>query len=99
MRLSDLFKVRSAVENRGMAHPDAELESALRSLARIIDRYGEAYWPLFERLEAELYARRSRSARLAAYRRQPHIAPVLRAKPPVQEMGEQSSEVHRAGKP
>jgi hypothetical protein len=34
-----------------LAVSDAELEKALRSVARLIDRYCDAYWPLFERLE------------------------------------------------
>ena len=51
-----------------MAVSDADLEQALRSMARIIDRYGDVYWPIFERLETELSERRTRSARLAAYR-------------------------------
>ncbi|MFN7179963.1 hypothetical protein [Hyphomonas sp.] len=50
-----------------MAVSDAELEKAVRSLARLIDRYGDAYWPLFERLEAELKERNSRKDRLNAY--------------------------------
>lgn len=50
-----------------MAVSDAELEKAVRSLARLIDRYGDAYWPLFERLDAELKERNSRKDRLNAY--------------------------------
>mgnify|MGYP000644210606 CR=1 FL=1 len=50
-----------------MAVSDAELEKAIRSLARLIDRCGDAYWPLFERLEAELKERNSRKDRLDAY--------------------------------
>ncbi len=50
-----------------LAVSDAELEKALRSVARLIDRYGDAYWPLFERLEAELKERNSRKDRLSAY--------------------------------
>lgn len=50
---------------------DRDIEVALRTVARIIERYGDAYWPIFERLENELYARRSRAARLASYRAKP----------------------------
>lgn len=46
---------------------DAEIEKAIWSLARLIHRYGDAYWPLFERLEAELKERNSRKDRLNAY--------------------------------
>ena len=58
-----------------MAVSDAELEKALRSMARIIDRYGDVYWPIFERLETELSERRTRSVRLAAYRAEAPSAP------------------------
>lgn len=43
---------------------DEELEEALNYVAIIIDRYGEAYWPIYERLENELSRRRSRASRL-----------------------------------
>jgi hypothetical protein len=46
---------------------DAEIEKAIRSVARLIHRYGDAYWPVFERLEAELKERNSRKDRLNAY--------------------------------
>jgi len=44
-----------------------EIDAGLRSLARVIDRYGDAYWPLFERLEKERVRQVSRSRRLSAY--------------------------------
>ena len=46
---------------------DREIETALCSAARVVDRYGEVYWPLFERLERELIERRARASRLGAY--------------------------------
>ena len=64
-----------------MAVSDAELENALRSMARIIERYGNVYWPIFERLEAELTARRTRAARLAAYRQSLESEPALKVLP------------------
>ena len=64
-----------------MAVSDTELENALRSMARIIERYGDVYWPIFERLEAELTARRTRAARLAAYRQSRESGPALKALP------------------
>lgn len=36
----------------------------MATVARVIELYGEAYWPILERLEAELEDRRARSARL-----------------------------------
>jgi hypothetical protein len=45
---------------------DKEIEDGLAMLACLIDWYGDVYWPLFERLEAELQQRQSRAARLRA---------------------------------
>lgn len=50
-----------------MAVSDEELSRALASAARIIDRYGDVYWPIFVRLEREHEHRRSRAARLRAH--------------------------------
>jgi hypothetical protein len=46
---------------------DAEIEQAIRSVARLIDRYGDAYWPVLDRLEAELRERNNRKQRLRAH--------------------------------
>lgn len=46
---------------------DRQLEDALKIAARVIDLYGDAYWPIFDRLEHELDLRRNRSARLNSY--------------------------------
>jgi len=43
------------------------IENAIRIVARLIDMSGEAYWPILERLEAELAALASREERLARY--------------------------------
>ncbi len=45
---------------------DQEIEDGLELLAELIDRYGDVYWPLFDRLERELEERRSKAARLSA---------------------------------
>lgn len=50
-------------------------------MARIIERYGDVYWPIFERLEAELSARRTRAVRLAAYRQSRESEPALKVLP------------------
>jgi len=42
-----------------------EIEDGLNVVARLIERYGDVYWPVFERLELELQKRRSRAARLS----------------------------------
>ena len=43
------------------------IENAIRIIARLIDMSGDAYWPILERLEAELAALASREERLARY--------------------------------
>ena len=48
---------------------DSDIEAAIRTIASVIDRFGDAYWPLLERLEQELQARHSRAARLHRYLR------------------------------
>ena len=45
---------------------DAELENGLDLLAELIDRYGEVYWPIFQRLENELSRRNEISMKLLA---------------------------------
>lgn len=44
----------------------AELEDALNRLALLIDRHGDGYWPIFERIEDELKESRLRANRLQA---------------------------------
>lgn len=43
------------------------IENAIRIVARLIDMDGDEYWPILERLEAELAALASREERLARY--------------------------------
>ncbi|MFC3052381.1 hypothetical protein [Kordiimonas pumila] len=45
---------------------DKEIEEALNYVAQLISWYGDAYWPVFDRLEKELEERRSRAMRLNA---------------------------------
>ena len=45
----------------------SRIENALKVLAQLIESYGDAYWPLFVRLEKELDARRSRHDRLQKF--------------------------------
>ena len=48
---------------------DHEIENAIRTVASLIDRFGDAYWPILERLEDELEHRRARQAKLRNYLR------------------------------
>lgn len=43
---------------------EADLEKALALCARIIDQCGDKYWPIYERIEAELDKRRARQNKL-----------------------------------
>jgi hypothetical protein len=47
-------------------YSDEDIEDGLDMVAKIIQRYGNIYWPIFECLEYELQERRSRAARLSA---------------------------------
>ncbi|KCZ93134.1 hypothetical protein HHI_10634 [Hyphomonas hirschiana VP5] len=41
----------------------------MATVARVIELYGDAYWPILERLERELTERRLKAARLNAHLR------------------------------
>lgn len=43
---------------------DDEIERGLDLVAELIDRYGDVYWPVFDRLERELNERNARERRL-----------------------------------
>ena len=43
---------------------EEEIEEGLNLLAWLIDRHGDAAWPLFERLERELECLQNRKARI-----------------------------------
>ena len=43
---------------------EQDIEEGLNLLAWLIDRHGDAAWPLFERLERELERRQNRRARI-----------------------------------
>ena len=43
---------------------DAEVQASLTYVAGLIERQGDTYWPLIERLDHELLKRRKRAKRL-----------------------------------
>ncbi|GLQ21309.1 hypothetical protein GCM10007854_22640 [Algimonas porphyrae] len=43
---------------------EQDIEDGLNVLAWLINRYGDAAWPLFERLERELDSRQQRQSRI-----------------------------------
>lgn len=69
-------------------YTEQDIERAIRTVASLIDRFGEAYWPILERLEQELESRRSRAARLQRYLRAD--APINR-EAVAEEPGEQAT--------
>lgn len=44
---------------------EKDIETALHSVAQLVDQYGDKYWPIFERLEEELEKRQSKAKRLS----------------------------------
>ncbi|MEO0751555.1 MAG: hypothetical protein AAFY25_07095 [Pseudomonadota bacterium] len=50
-------------------YTEQDIERSIRTVASLIDRFGDVYWPILERLEHELESRRSRAARLQRYLR------------------------------
>ncbi len=45
-----------------------QLEEAAHIAANVVSQYGDKYWPIFDRIETELVARRSREERLSKFR-------------------------------
>ena len=43
---------------------DQDIEAALRSVAQLVNAYGDKYWPIFERLDDELKKRKTKAERL-----------------------------------
>ena len=43
---------------------EEDIKLGLGIVAKLIDEFGEAYWPIFDRLERELEIRQKRCARL-----------------------------------
>lgn len=48
-------------------YSDDDIERAMATVARVIELYGDSYWPILERLESELEDRRAKSARLSKH--------------------------------
>lgn len=48
-------------------YSDEDIENAMATVARVIELYGDAYWPILERLENELTQRRAKTARLNSH--------------------------------
>lgn len=79
-------------------YSDHQIEDAIRTVASLIERFGDAYWPILERLENELENRRTRQAKLRNYLRPRSRAQINRA--PIQRtdyrgMDERFSKAHR----
>ena len=60
------------IKNSTVTLPD--LYRGMETSVALIDKYGEAYWPIFEWLEAEINDREGRAARLDKFRQSPYSA-------------------------
>lgn len=65
---------RNASSRKSSSHPkasaeitDADIERALGTVARVIELYGDVYFPILRRLEAELHERRAKRTTLQKY--------------------------------
>lgn len=47
----------------------SDIERCLKTVARLVEAYGDDYWATFERLEIELEERRQRLVRLRKFKR------------------------------
>jgi len=63
---------------------EARLKRALRTMATVIDHYGETYWPIFETLEQLLEQEKHRQASLERFRPVLEKAKTLRSNTPRQ---------------
>ena len=54
-------------ENKPLS--DAQLKRGLSDAVEVIERYGDQYWPIFDRLEEELKLRDSKLDRLKRFKR------------------------------
>jgi len=50
-------------------YSDEDIENAMAIVARVIELYGDVYWPILERLERELGERRTKASRLSSHLR------------------------------
>ena len=50
------------------AVPLHSLYRGMETAISLLDKYGDAYWPVFERLETEINERESRADRLTKFR-------------------------------
>ena len=70
-RRRDASSVEAMVPKRNIT--EEEIEDGLAVVARLIDCHGDAYWPIFGRLERELECRRSRRRDMAETIKQNHL--------------------------
>lgn len=48
----------------------ADMERATEIAAELVRRYGDSYWPFFERMERELASRKKRREKLTSFTRE-----------------------------
>lgn len=57
------------IEQSDTTVPLHALYRGMETAISLLDKYGDAYWPVFERLETEINERESRAERLTKFRR------------------------------
>lgn len=77
------------------AYSDEEIENAMAIVARVIELYGDVYWPILERLERELGERRAKASRLSSHLRRfrsrsRHSPPLNVRGRPIEMVGKQT---------
>jgi hypothetical protein len=60
IRTTDSGRISNSYPTARAEFTDADIERALGTVARVIELYGDVYFPILWRLEAELHERRAR---------------------------------------
>lgn len=59
---------------------DSDIEEGLVTAAKLVEAYGDDYWPIFEKLEKELDKRQSRVLKIRARLRSRRNAKLIKRK-------------------
>ncbi len=59
---------------------DSDIEEGLVTAAKLVEAYGDDYWPIFEKLEKELDKRQSRVLKVRARLRSRKLSRIMKQK-------------------
>ena len=59
---------------------DSDIEKGLVTAAKLVEAYGDDYWPIFEKLEKELDKRQSRVLKVRARLRSRKLSRIIKQK-------------------